>query len=241
MDFFDLREPVNAWTHCAGLVLAIPATLVLWRRSRGSRPAKRISLLIYGLSLMFCYAASMLFHGVRLPREGIAAFDRLDRVGIFVLIAGTYTPLAWTLLRGRWRAIPLASVWAITAVATALLAAGGPLSQAWMTGLYLGMGWGVIACYAELARAVSHRAMIPLVVGGVSYSVGAILNATHWPNPWPGVVGPHELFHLFTLVGSACHYAFVLRVAVPYGSEPAPSPGPITRQSHAPARATAVR
>ena len=241
MDFSDLREPVNAWTHCAGLVLAIPGTLFLWHRSRGARPGKRLTLLVFGLSLMFCYAASMLFHGVRLPREGIAAFDRLDRVGIFVLIAGTYTPLAWTLLRGWWRSITLASVWAITAVATGLLAAGGPLSQAWMTGLYLGMGWGVVACYGELARAVSHRGLALLIAGGVSYSAGAVLNAIHWPNPWPGVVGPHEVFHLFTLAGSACHYAFVVRVAIPFESAARPQPTSIARRRRPAARAAAGR
>ena len=230
MDFSDLREPISAWTHAAGLVLAVPGTLYLWWRARRARPAKRISLLIFGLSLAFCYGASMLFHGVRLPPPGIAVYDRLDRVGIFVLIAGTYTPLAWTLLRGWWRAIPLASVWLITAVATALLAAGGPLAPGWMTGLYLGMGWGVAACYAELARVVTHRALLPLIAGGVFYSVGAVLNVLRWPALWPGTFGPHELFHLFVLAGSLAHYYLILKVAVPFdpratAAHPASAPG----------------
>ena len=101
MDFFDLREPVSAWSHCLGLLLSPPGILLLWRRSSGGRPAQRLSLLVFGLSLAFCYAASTLYHGLRIPEDRLAAFDRLDRIGIFVLIAGSYTPLAWSLMRGR--------------------------------------------------------------------------------------------------------------------------------------------
>ena len=85
------------------------------------------------------------------------------------------------------------------------------------TGLYLGMGWGVVACYAELARVVSHRALRPLVAGGLSYSVGAVLNLLRWPVLWPGLFGAHELFHLFVLAGSLAHYRLMLRVVVPFG------------------------
>ena len=141
MAFFDLREPVSAWTHCLGLLLALPGTLLLWRRSGGDH-AKRLSLLVYGLSLAFCYAASTLYHGLRIPEDRLAAFDLLDHIGIFALIAGSYTPLAWTLLRGRWRWCTLTTVWSIAAVASGLLAIGGPFPPLLATGLYLAMGWG---------------------------------------------------------------------------------------------------
>ena len=123
MNFLDLREPVSSWTHCAGLLLALPGTFLLLRRSAGD-PAKRLSLLVYGLTLAFCYSASTLYHGVRLPAAGIAAFARLDGVGIFALIAGSYTPLAWCLLRGRWRRWTLAIVWGVAATATVMIATG---------------------------------------------------------------------------------------------------------------------
>lgn len=227
MDFANLREPVSAWTHALGLILALPATWYLWRQSRGTSPARRLGLVVFGLSLAFCYMASMLFHGVRPAGGGIGAYDRLDRVGIFVLIAGTYTPLAGVLLRGRWRAVILTTVWAITLVASALLAAGGPLSRAWMTGLYLGMGWGVVACYAELRRAASGRALAPLILGGAFYSIGAAYNIVRYPALWPAF-GPHEVFHLFVLAGSLCHFVFVARVALPHppGSPRGPHHGP---------------
>jgi hemolysin III len=224
MDLLDLREPVSAWTHAAGLLLALAGTLLLWRRSRGSDLARRLSLLVFGLSLVFCYAASTLYHGLPVFGERLAAFDRIDRIGIFLLIAGTYTPLAWGLLRGRWRWGTLASVWLVAIVASTLLALGLPLPTPVATGLYLTMGWGSIACYAELARVVSHRALRPLVVGGVLYSVGALINLLGWPALWPGNFGAHELFHLFVIGGSLAHYRLVLGVVVP--RRPAPGPRP---------------
>jgi hemolysin III len=230
MDFLDLREPINAWSHCAGLLLAPPGILLLWRRSRGEL-AKRLSLLVYGLSLAFCYAASTLYHGLRLPGDRLAAFDRLDRIGIFVLIAGSYTPLAWSLMRGWWRWGTLATAWLLTAVASGLLAIGVPFPPTMSTGLYLVTGWGVVVCYFEIVRVVSHRALLPLFVGGLSYSVGAVLNLLRWPALWPGIFGAHELFHLFVIAGSLAHFQFMLKVVVPFGQGPRPGglatpPGP---------------
>jgi hemolysin III len=215
MGFFDFREPVSAWSHCAGVLLALPGTFLLWRRSAGE-PSKRLTLLVYGLTLAFCYSASTLYHGVRLPDARIAAFARLDSVGIFALIAGSYTPMAWCLLRGQWRRWTLALVWSVAGIATVLLAAGGRLSSVLATCLYLGMGWGVVVCYFEIARAVSHRALLPVVAGGLSYSVGAVLNVLHWPVILPGTFGAHELFHFFVLMGSLAHYLFILNVVVPF-------------------------
>ncbi len=215
MNLLDLREPVSSWTHCAGLLLALPGTVLLWRRSTGD-PTKRLSLLVYGLTLAFCYSASTLFHGVRLPASGIAAFARLDSVGIFALIAGSYTPLAWCLMRGRWRRWTLAIVWGVAVTATAAIATGRHFSPVLATGLYLGMGWGALACYSEIARVVSHRRLVPIVVGGLSYSLGAVLNLLRWPVLLPGIFGAHELFHLFVLAGSLAHYRFILKVVVPF-------------------------
>ena len=136
-------------------------------------------MLVYGLSLALCYSASTLFHGVRLPAERIAAFTRLDGVGIFVLIAGSYTPLAWCLMRGRWRSWTLAVVWIVAATATTLIAAGRHFSPVLATCVYLGMGWGVVVCHAQIAQMVTHRALVPIVVGGRSYSVRSVLNLLH--------------------------------------------------------------
>jgi hemolysin III len=215
VSILDFREPVSAWSHCAGLLLALPGTFLLWRRSSGEL-VKQLSVVVYGLTLAFCYLASTLYHGVRLPQESIAAFARLDGVGIFALIAGSYTPMAYCLLRGQWRWWTLAAVWGAAAAATIVIAAGHHFSPRLATCLYLGMGWGAVICYFEFARALSHRALLPIVVGGVSYSVGAVLNLLHWPVILPGTLGAHEIFHFFVLAGSMAHYRFILKIVVPF-------------------------
>ncbi len=217
MDFFDPREPVNTWSHAVGLLLALLGLLLLWRRSVGDR-ARRLCLMVYGFCLAFCYAASTLYHGLDLPEDRLAAWARLDRIGIFLLIAGTYTPLAWGVLRGRWRWGTLGSVWLVAASAIAMLASGRPLPTPLATGIYLGMGWGSLACYTELARVVSQRALRLLVGGGLLYSVGAVLNLLRGPVFWPGTFGAHELFHLFVIAGSLAHFCLVLQVSVPSGA-----------------------
>jgi hemolysin III len=229
MALLSLRDPVSAWSHFTWLLLAVPATCVLWQRSRGDR-AKQFSLLIFGLSLAVCYAGSTLFHGVRAPAREIDQFDRLDHIGIFVLIAGSYTPLAWNVLRGSWRWCTLAGTWLATAVGTALVLGCGVFPAAQSTWLYLIMGWAALACYFEVARALTHRRLRLLVLGGLLYSIGAVINLLQQPVLLPGVIGAHELFHLFVMGGSLAHFWFMLTVVAPYrtvlataGNQPAAS------------------
>ncbi len=227
MNIFSLREPFNTWSHGVGLVLAILGTVYLWRRSRGHAISTRLSLLIFGLSMTFCYAASTLFHGMPLATGLVPWFDRLDRIGIFLLIAGTYTPLAYSQLRPRWRSAVLGIVWTIAGIACVKLALGGPFSSLLNTGLYLGMGWGIISCYAELSRVMPRPALRLLVQGGILYTVGAVLNVLHWPILWPGVIDDHGLFHLFVIAGTASHYRLMLLAVVP---------GPVVPQQVVPHR-----
>ena len=215
MILLDLREPVSAWTHGFGFVMALPGLLLLFQRSRADR-ALRWTLMIYGASLATCYAASAAYHGLRLVDRQVALLATIDRLGIFALIAGTYTPIAWGLLRGRWRAGVLSLIWGATLVGMTAQVACEAL-PAWLsTGLYLAMGWGAIFCYGEMGRAVSRRAVRPVLTGGLLYSVGATINLLHWPAPWPGTFGDHELFHVFVLAASLVHFRFILRVVIPF-------------------------
>jgi hemolysin III len=193
----------------------LPGTVLLWQRSIDDR-GKQVAVLVYGLSLIFCYLASTLYHGVQLPAADIGAFARVDGVGIFALIAGSYTPMAWCLMQGPWRRWTLAVVWAVAGTATLLIAAGRHFSLLFSTCIYLGMGWGSIVCYSELAQVLSHRTLFPIIAGGLAYSLGAIINLLGWPVLWPGIIGPHELFHIFVLAGSLTHYLFILNVVVPF-------------------------
>ena len=216
MSAWDFREPVSAWTHAAGFLLAFPALVILWRESRGGEVGRRASALIYGLSLMICYGASTLYHGVRVPTDELDRFLRLDRAGVFALIAGSYTPVAWTLMRGSLRAWTLAIVWSTAGLSILLLLTGRRFPMIFGTILYLALGWGVVVCYTRIARVVTHRALIPLVLGGISYSVGAIFNLIQWPKLWPGTFGTHDFFHILVIGGSVAHFWFITRVALPF-------------------------
>ena len=110
MDFLNPREPVSTWSHGAWLLLALMGLVLLWQTSQTDR-ARKLTLLIYGLCLVFCSASSTLYHGLRLPVERIRTFALMDHVSIYMLIAGTYTPIAWTLLDRRWRWGVLGLVW----------------------------------------------------------------------------------------------------------------------------------
>ena len=221
------RDPVSAWTHFAWMVLALPATLLLLRRAGDDR-TRRTGAGIFGATLFLCYAGSWLFHSV--PCEHAAFFHALDHVGIYLLIAGTVTPIGLVVLDGWWRVGLVGGIWLLATAGIALrLLTDVPMPV--MTGLYLFMGWVGGLAYFELARRLSHARLQLLWAGGVLYSVGAILNGMRWPTLLPGVFEAHELFHLFVMAGSACHFFFVLDVVLPYrrpiqasgGREPPPA------------------
>ena len=212
MDWLTFREPVSAWTHFSWMVLAIPGTWVLWRHSAGDR-LKRVGMLVFGFSLAFCYAGSWLFHSVsaRLSRP----FATVDHIGIYLLIAGTVTPIALVMLRGRWRACLLVGIWALALAGIALrLCADLPINV--LTVIYLGMGWLACSAYFELVRLLLASKVRLILLGGFFYSVGALINGLHWPVLVPHVFGWHEIFHLFVMTGSLCHYCFMLRGVLPY-------------------------
>jgi hemolysin III len=219
----ELREPASAWSHGIGMVLALGLAghfHRLWRataRGRASRyeQGKGLTLSIFGLCLVVCYGSSALYHGAWTDDNVLEHLSKLDHVGIYVLIAGSYTPAAWALFRRTWRRYTLAIVWSVATCCGLVVWLRGVL-PAWLsTATYLAMGWGVLFCYHELARTQSHRTLLPLPLGGVCYSVGAMINLAGWPVVVPGVFGAHELFHLFVIAGSACHVGFMLAVVVP--------------------------
>lgn len=229
MDYFVLREPASALTHGAGLAAALVAARYLWKASFAAQDntgwrhrdserylnGKSASLLIFGLTLIVCYAASTVFHAAPVRGETLHCLRRLDHAAIYLLIAGTYTPIAWALMRGPWRWGTLVTVWSI-AVVCAIYVLGDGAPSIWISTIsYLVMGWGAIFCYHRLTFEYSHRTLLPLPLGGVFYSVGAVVNLLHWPNLYPGVFGSHPLFHLFVIAGSACHVWFMTSVVIP--------------------------
>src|SRR5580765_1061161 len=158
MDWLLFREPFNSWSHGVWTVLAVPATAVLWRLSRGDRP-KQWSFLLFGISMILCFGSSALYHGVRLPPEAVDWFEKLDFIGVYLLIAGTVIPVCVVVLRGRWRWVILVSVCSFAAAGIALRITPVPMSRLLSTSLYIGLGWICACAYFELAKQLSHRAV----------------------------------------------------------------------------------
>jgi hemolysin III len=211
MDWLHAREPVSAWTHFAWMAMALPGTWYLWRQS--DDPLKRISLMIFGFSMMFCYASSYLYHAV--PDSLAASCSLIDHIGIYLLIAGTVTPIGLVILRGWWRLGLVGGIWVLALLGIALrLSAELPLQG--RTVSYLFVGWIGFTTIFELGRTLTFPRIRWLWIGGVLYSIGAVCNGLHWPALYPGVFEAHELFHLFVMAGTACHYWFMLAVVVPY-------------------------
>ena len=204
-----IREPVNALSHLVGLVLAAAGTVVLLRMARG--PGERVAFAVYGASLILLYGSSTLYHALPLPVHRLRPLRTLDHIAIYFLIAGTYTPVAMVTLHGPWGWTLLGTAWAIAVV-------GIPFkiwfldAPVWIsTGIYLAMGYMALGAAAPLAARVSPAGLAWLVAGGVAYTVGAIIFTRERPDPIPGIFGHHEIWHLLVLVGSACHFGFMLR------------------------------
>ncbi len=203
-----IREPINGLSHLLGLVLAGAGTLMLL--SMASRPEQLAGFGIYGSTLILLYAASTLYHTLPLPERPLRALRTLDHIAIYFLIAGTYTPIALVTLDNRLGWTLLAVVWLIAA-------AGIPFklffldAPVWLsTVTYLVMGYLALVAIIPLARAVSWGGVLWLVAGGLAYSIGAVIYSRQRPNPFPGWFGHHEIWHVLVLIGSACHFAFMV-------------------------------
>ena len=168
---------------------------------------------IFGLSLVALYLASSLYHLLPLSPVGVARLRKLDHMAIFVLIAGTYTPFCLLALDDGWGLLALVWSLALCGVLLKLFWMGAPR---WLSvALYLGMGWVAVIAAPTLLRAVPAGGMIWVLAGGLTYSAGALVYGLKRPHPLPGVFGFHELWHLFVLAGSACHFWAVLRYIAP--------------------------
>ena len=211
-----LREPVNGLTHLAGALLASVGLIVLLATAvRAGRVDQMVAFGIFGLSLIALYAASALYHLLPLSPAGVARLRQVDHVSIFVLIAGTYTPFCLLALNGAWRAGLLAVVWGL-ALCGLLLKLLWMDAPRWLSvALYLGMGWVAVFAAPALFRAVPAGGMAWVLAGALVYSAGALVYGLKRPNPIPEVFGFHELWHLFVMAGSACHYWAVLGYIAP--------------------------
>jgi hemolysin III len=203
-----IREPFNGTSHLIGLLLGAVGTVILLRMAQGAE--QLVALSVYGTTLILLYAASTLYHTLPLPERQLRALRTLDHIAIYFLIAGTYTPIALIILDNRLGWILLAIVWliALAGVPFKLFYLDAPV---WLsTATYLLMGYLAIVAVVPLARAVHLGGLMWLVSGGIAYTIGAVIYSRRRPDPFPGVFGHHEIWHVLVLIGSACHFAFMV-------------------------------
>lgn len=211
-----LREPISGLTHLAGGLLASVGLIVLLDMAASAgRTDQLVAFGVFGLGMIVLYTASTLYHLLPLSPAGVARLRRVDHMAIFVFIASTYTPFCLLALDSGWRVGLLVLIWglALCGVLLKVLWMGAPRWVSVM--LYLGMGWLAAIAAPVIFRAVPAGGMAWVLGGGLLYSAGAFVYGLKRPNPVPGVFGFHELWHIFVLAGSACHFWAVLRYIAP--------------------------
>lgn len=205
---FRARDPVSGYTHLAGMILGVVGAGALVARARAGSAI--LPFVVYAASLVALYAASAAYHLAPGRETLLRRLRKLDHAAIFLLIAGTSTPVFWRAFDGHERAAMLGVVWALAAAGVAMRVAWMRAPRALYTSMYVAMGWLVLVKARTAFAALPVLALGLLVAGGVTYTLGALVYAAKRPDPFPRVFGFHEIWHLFVLGGSTLHYGAVL-------------------------------
>jgi hemolysin III len=196
----------------SALLAALGTVLIVWLSPSG---LTRVAMAIYGSSLILLFSASTTYHLVHTTPRREEWLRKFDHIAIFLLIAGTYTPVCLVVLTGGWRWGLLIPVWCMAAAGT-IFKLVWVRSPRWMTAIiYAAMGWLGVIGVAQLLKALPWEALIWLLAGGLLYTGGAIIYAAKKPNFVPGVFGFHELWHMFVTAASTAHYVFIAAYILP--------------------------
>ena len=212
-----VKDPGSAITHFIGMLMAVFAAVpLIIKATHEPSTIYVVSIAIYATSLILLYAASTTYHTFDRSEKVNTILKKIDHMMISVLIAGSYTPICLLVLGGRLGIILLAIVWSI-AIAGILIKAFWVYCPKWVSSvLYIGMGWTCVLAFTQLLNSMSPAAFGWLLAGGLIYTAGGIIYALKLPifNMKHKDFGSHEIFHLFVMGGSICHfvvmYAFVL-------------------------------
>lgn len=206
---FKLKDPGSALTHFIGLLLALfAAPPLLIKAAQTPGHTHMLALGIFIVSMILLYAASTTYHSLDISPKVNQTLRKIDHMMIFLLIAGTYTPICILVLNGRTGWTMMALVWGI-AVVGMLINALWITCPKWFSSLiYIAMGWICVLAFGKIVSSLPRPAFLWLLAGGIIYTVGGIIYALKLPifNNMHKNFGSHEIFHLFVMGGSLCHY-----------------------------------
>ena len=195
-------------THLAGFLAAIAGLVTLLIISEPGA-GRLTGACIYGFSLIALFGASSLYHFLDIGEAGNRWLQRLDHIGIYMLIAGSFVPAAIVLMDGAWPATILSVVgaWAVGGIFLKLFWMDCP--ERLSTALYVAFGWFGVVPIVKWWSLLSATDLALIIGGGVAYTLGAVVFTRQWPDPWPERFGHHEIWHLFVLAGAACHWVWI--------------------------------
>jgi hemolysin III len=208
-----MTNPVRGFLHGTAAVLSVVGAALLSVLAGGGA-WNRFSLVVFGVSLVSLYTVSSLYHSIPWGPVWKARMRRLDHTMIYVLVAGTFTPIACIALDGWLRVATLAVQWSIVAVGAAQKAFFPRVSGALSVALQTTQGWLALLLLWPLARSLPWTALVMIGAGGILYTVGMVFLVTNRPRLWPRVFSYHEVFHILVIAGSSFHFAVVARYLV---------------------------
>lgn len=210
--YMKMREPVSGLTHLFGAVLSVVGIIILIVTcTKNNMYSNIFALVIFGISLVGLYSASSVYHLVNISKKAIRVLRKIDHCMIYVLIAGTYTPICLISLKGKTGTILLIIIWSMAAAGIALKLLWFNAPRWLYTLFYVVMGWAAVFTISPLSKIFPNLAMFYLFAGGVSYTVGAVFYALKKPIFKNKIFGFHEIFHIFVLIGSAFHFALMFQ------------------------------
>ncbi|MGB5218966.1 MAG: hemolysin III family protein [Smithella sp.] len=202
------QESFNFYSHLAGAIAAVVGTVFLVLVARYSTSAL-ITALIYGISVVFLFLASTLYHAFKKEENEKSLWRRLDRLAIFCMIAGTFTPICYMYLHGTWRWSFIAIQWGLVGFGLISQLFFPRAPRVFYAVLYLVMGWMAVIPLKQILSYMNLAQGILLFAGGVFFSLGGLIYATKRPRLVPGIFSFHELFHIMVLIGGSLHYAMI--------------------------------
>ena len=207
-----IREPGSAITHFIGMMLAVFAAVpLLIKAGVTSGRHSFTAMAVFMASMVLLYGASTMYHSVNLAGKRLRIFQKLDHMMIFVLIAGSYTPVCLMVLGGDVGYRLLALVWGIALVGMVIKACWITCPKWFSSIIYIAMGWVCVLVFGRLFDTLSTAAFLWLLAGGLIYTAGGVIYALKLPifNARHKAFGSHEVFHLFVMGGSVCHFIFM--------------------------------